>query len=489
MLDFNSGLLRLKKQGGLESIVGWTVHAPRVEVGRVVEVIKPAAGNRRIKQTLLRTEKATDLTPSYKGTESHLVPLVEAYVEAFDEEKNMVLTRLPKGFLDLGRRQLILDHLGQELALLSIEKAMPSRAELIDMGRSDLLPLIAKAGGFSSTAAEIGLKWRGKKQNGYWEDPSNLDKEIEQLINSSWLDMGGYFINSMTQSSAKKPTPERGAKRFMPTISALKSAGRWDLYQQIARFGGVKAVGEMLGRKSVTKAGRQAIVATRDELMHEIQTFIQTREEQGRQEEGCRSSDKVRLPTESELHQAGRSEIAHGIQRLVGGFARLAEESGMTTARRPRSYWRNTENVVNEVTAFVADRDRSMQDSEGMVEDLDDVPLPKFPTQIELKAAGRDDLIYAIRLHGHQKLCQQCKMRGEMRGLKKGFLLKFDMVSSILDKASAPLSLIQIQEILGREGVTVSRQHLSNFLARSTREGRLAKVSRGKFSPIPSALQ
>ena len=463
MLDFNSGILRFKKlNGGLDSLAGWTVHAPRLQVGTVVKVLMPTR-NRSMHQTLLQTEKTTELTTCYQGVESHLVPLVPAYVHAFDVEKKMILTQLPNGFMELGRRQLILEYLAKELGQLSMEKEMPSRAQLLQAGRSDLLPLIAKAGGFSSTASEINLRWKGRRRNGYWEDPSHLDSEIESLINSSWIEMGEYYVNSMTQQVAKRPMPERGSKRFMPTVSAVKAAKRWDLYEQIYRQGGFHETGKLLGRKIVSKAGRQAIVATRDELMQEIKEFMKER------------GNKEVLPTESELHQAGRSEIVRGIQRIVGGFGRLAEETGMQTNRRPRSYWKNIENVVKEMQAFVAESAAVEEKSEAS----DDLIPPKLPTQLELKAAARDDLIYAIRLHGHAIVCRKCGMKEESRGLKKG-LLKLSLIEACLDKAS-PLSLIQLQEKLGHNGVTVTKQHLSNFLKKREREGKLekVKVSRG----------
>lgn len=482
MLDFDSGIMRFKKvNGGLESLVGWTVHAPRVTVGTVVEILMPA-GKRSIHQTLLRTEKSTELiSPSYRGVELHLIPLVEAYVHAFDEERKMVMTQLPQGFMSLGKRKLILSHLEKELGLLSSEKEMPSRAQLIEMGRSDLLELIAKAGGFSSTASELGLKWRGKRRNGYWDDPSNLDLEIADLINSSWIDMGGYYVNSMTKQMGKKPMLERGSKRFMPPVGALQAAGRWDIYQQIVGLGGVKAVSEMLGRRRVTRAGRQAIVATRDELMQEITSFMKGMEEEADGDKP--TSVRSRLPTESELHRAGRSEIVHGIKRLVGGFGRLAEEEGMRTARWPRSHWRNIDNVVNEVKSFVAERDRELaaeDDSEEKGKRPDLLP-PKFPTQVELKAKGRDDLIYGIRLHGHSLICSKCDMRKEGRGIKKG-LLKLALIETLLDEASSPLSLVQFKEKLGLKGISVTRQHLFSFLTNRAKEGRLVKVSRGLWS-------
>ena len=476
MLDFQSGILKFKRSDdGLKSLVGWTIHAPRSHVGTIVEVILP---RKNTMQTLLRTEKITELTSSYRGVESHILPLVDAYVQLFDEEREQVLTRLPSGFLELGRRKLILSYLEEQLRPLSIEGEVLTRGMLEERGRSDLLRLMSKAGGASSVASELGLKWKGKKRNGYWDDLENLDLEIEMLINDSWIDMGGYFYNSVHKQVSKKKVAERGSKRFMPSTNGLISAGRWDLYNQIMLRGGLGAVGEMLGRKMLTRKGRQAVVSTKDELIQEIKDFMASEGEGG----------VIRLPTESELHRAGRSEIVYGTHRLLGGFTRLSIELGTQMTRRPRSHWREIDNVVREVNAFVTDRDERLvsTDVKGEARDIGISLAPKLPTQMELRAAGRNDLIYAMRLHGHSKIARLCNLREESRGVKKG-ILSMPLVEALFE-SSSPLGLVQLQERLAVEqGATVTKQALSQFLNQKAKEGLIVKVSRGVWSLGPRA--
>lgn len=123
-----------------------------------------------------------------------------------------------------------------------------------------------------------------------------------------------------------------------------------------------------------------------------------------------------------------RSQAVH----RFGGFAQLSKLTGLQSHRRPRAYWHDMDNVVREMLAFVreeaqlgAGSARSTADpttegsdgrprlsssqieacgsdasSEKHIERLFD----RMPTQSTLIAAGRKDLLYAVQMHGHNRV-------------------------------------------------------------------------------------
>lgn len=91
------------------------------------------------------------------------------------------------------------------------------------------------------------------------------------------------------------------------------------------------------------------------------------------------------MPTEDELRDAGQSSLASAVNKH-GGPRIVAERLGLQrkAEQKPRGYWEDFATVQNELLTFVKDYGTS-----GIM-----------PTQKDLIAAGRGDLVKAIGKHG-----------------------------------------------------------------------------------------
>jgi hypothetical protein len=95
----------------------------------------------------------------------------------------------------------------------------------------------------------------------------------------------------------------------------------------------------------------------------------------------------ARLPTQRELRAGGASSLAAAVD-AHGGLAAFAARTGLPmAARRPNGHWREFANVAAELAPLL----RAGAGPGG---------APLLPTQAELLAAGRADLVRALRLHG-----------------------------------------------------------------------------------------
>lgn len=118
------------------------------------------------------------------------------------------------------------------------------------------------------------------------------------------------------------------------------------------------------------------------------------------------------MPTQSELIEAGRVDLAGAIRRY-GSWKKVADEVGLVLSSiskprslnlifctklklrsggmRPYMYWRDFENLRTELTNTIRQLCGDEEPAEcGKV----------IPTAAQLEATGRSDLVRAIRMHG-----------------------------------------------------------------------------------------
>lgn len=97
-----------------------------------------------------------------------------------------------------------------------------------------------------------------------------------------------------------------------------------------------------------------------------------------------------RFPTNSEFRKEGKRGLLDYIGNR-GGVFKVAEQFGCATKTKPDGYW-TKEKIFKKTQPFISKHDR-------------------FPTQLELKQAGKTDLSRAIAtLGGTKKLCQEFKI-------------------------------------------------------------------------------
>lgn len=293
---------------------------------------------------------------------------------------------------------------------------MPTRQQLMQAGRQDLVKMVTRAGGFLDVAAQLGFRAR-RRPPGYWEDEAALEAELAYFVAAHWVVFENpeasrsrtedrYWYNQVTHrvtwdepsmpesvaldSEGSEILVEAEEDRVMPSRSSILAAGRYDLHNAITAAGGYVATGEMLGRRPAwppshrLKAWKMLVVELK-EAAEAADLPVRT------------------MPTANMLLDQDRGDIVRAVVRL-GGFGIVAEKLGWKTFRRPKNAWQNICYVLQELRDFVGEEEDG-DGGEGEEEGEDKVKKKRrMPTHEELRRAGRHDLRFALQKHGSKVL-------------------------------------------------------------------------------------
>jgi len=333
---------------------------------------------------------------------------------------------------------------------------MPTRQQLIQAGRQDLVKMVTRAGGFLDVAAQLGFRAR-RRPPGYWEDEAALEAELAYFVAAHWVVFENpevslsrsddrYWYNQVTHrvtwdepsmpesvaldSEGSEILVEAEEDRVMPSRSSILAAGRYDLHNAITAAGGYVATGEMLGRRPAwppshrLKAWKMLVVELK-EAAEAADLPVRT------------------MPTATMLLDQDRGDIVRAVARL-GGFGIVAEKLGWRTFRRPRNAWQNIHYVLQELRAFVGEEEDGGGEEvevvgiKGVEEGMDDdggdgssnrekkkkEKKRRMPTHEELRRAGRHDLRFALQQHGSKVLADmlgwEVPYKSNRRERKKG---------------------------------------------------------------------
>lgn len=235
---------------------------------------------------------------------------------------------------------------------------MPTQEQLQKAGRSDLCHAINKHGGWLTLAKCLGLTYT-KKQQGYWDEFTNLKSELLDFIK------------------------EQGTQGVMPTAAELRKAGRNDIINALQKHRGHQSIAELLGLTYTQK--RRGYWNEFANLKRELVDFIQKHGTLGM------------MPTKTELQQAGRKDLIHGLDKH-GGYQTVAELLGLEVVytAKPSGYWDDFTNVERELLEFIG-----KQGTFGVM-----------PTHGELQKARRTDLTVGIRKHGgYQSIAKRLALK------------------------------------------------------------------------------
>lgn len=420
-------------------------------IGTVEQVILPSASLNQAHPLLKVSKPETSGRFGADAQEEHLIPLAKSIVPSINWQTRSVIVDPPKGLLKLGKRRLLLHYLSTELLLYAppapgvsiIEgvRMMPTKKQLLEAGRKDVIRMINEAGGFIDVAAQLGFRAK-RKPPGYWEDESALDTELAYFVAAHWakfLDReegtgyeAFYWYNQITGRVAwEEPSipqavdiDEDGSQifleadedRVMPSRTMLLAAGRYDLNAAIKANGGYNYVAELLGRRPVWP--RYKRFKTLADLAAELRSA-------GREAGLARG----RMPSVRMLLDQGRNDALRAAQRL-GGLEKVAAKLGWTLSRRPRQTWLSIEQVAGELEAYAQAKEMHHRKVErkklklmktlnlgvsltGVVEGEQDhrgnaleqlAKKKTMPSHEELRAAGRHDLRFAVQKFGSRNL-------------------------------------------------------------------------------------
>ena len=389
--------------------------------------------------------------------EVHLVPFVDSIVPYIDVENEEIVIDPPDGLLELGKRRVLMDIIEYKLGPLVEEMAasktkenlsgekvlmMPTRRELEDMGRRDIVRLVMKAGGFLEVAQYLGYT-SIRRPPGYWEDETTLDRELSLFVAANWVkfhaeihafdfqdhhdqehheeeeistfqnetvaveeedaeeegeetEYSTYWFNTVTRRMKwTQPTLPRVVEiddhgtelfieteedRAMPSRSALLAAGRYDLHGAIVAAGGYVHVAEMLDRWPAWPPTHR--FKNTKILKSEIEDFIEEHE-----------LPKKILPSASDFLNLGRPDVHQAILR-AGGYSSVATQIKFSNHRKQRGLWKDFDYVCQQVLEYVQSK------AKGLSGD------PSMPTHEELRRAGRHDLRHALQKHGSKAVSE-----------------------------------------------------------------------------------
>lgn len=237
------------------------------------------------------------------------------------------------------------------MAARRMGKRMPSARALLAAGRGDLAGAIARRGGYSAAAQQLGLAWTGRKPRGYWRRFANLERELRAFIRDT-----------------------RGLDpRVLPTRRQLAAAGRMDLASAIGWHGGFARVARQLGLGAPPQRHKPAGYWDNPaNLRRELRAFAR------------RQGHPRMMPTDQELQSGGWSSLANAVVRL-GGYGLVAGQVGLRPRRaptKPAGYWAVFANLKRELMTYLAEQG-----------------LRALPAESRLAADGRSDLAAAIRRH------------------------------------------------------------------------------------------
>lgn len=397
-------------------------------IGIVDDIILAAESQMLLKviNPIIHDEEGTEFTVR----EEHFIPLVESIVPEIRMDRKEIILDPPEGLLDLGRRQANIDIIEYKLKpvlqeLSRIKEAdrnhisgsrldddsalmMPTRKELEELGRKDIIRLIVRAGGFLEVAQCLGYQ-SARRPPGYWEDDSVLDRELSLFVGANWIKLQAvdenytddeeysyYWFNTVTRRMRwTQPTvpqtveiddhgteifAETEEDRAMPSRASLLAAGRYDLHTAIVAAGGYNEVADMLDRWPAWPPTQR--FKNKRVLKSEIKDFMK---------EHCLPS-RI-LPTASDFLELGRPDLHQAVLRF-GGYSAVASMISFSSHRRRRGTWNDFLVACKEIKEY-AER-----------VSLDQGADPVMPTHEELRKAGRHDLRHALQKHGSRYIAE-----------------------------------------------------------------------------------
>ena len=174
----------------------------------------------------------------------------------------------------------------------------------------------------------------------------------------------------------------------MPSMSDVLEARRWDLHNAILLHGGYREVTQVLGWMTKRNTENRHLLRF-STLAHEIGEFL---EEYG--DYFCLAEG--RMPSCSQLQEADRDDLVQGV-KWHGGVTRVARRMG----KLPYGA-----SALTRLPAAAA----SFAEFAALETAAARHPLPKgqgfMPTDSNLRAAGRNDLRWAIHLHSRARLAE-----------------------------------------------------------------------------------
>jgi hypothetical protein len=375
---------------------------------------------------------------------------------------------------------------------------MPTDKELRKARLGNLPDAISKHGGYAEVAERLGLTYN-RKRPGYWDDFSNVKRELLAFIQeqgthgvmptqdelmkapqgtlpSAIQKHGGYAVVAkrlkLELTYTKKTLgywddfvnlerellafiAKHGTPGLMPTNEELRKAKQSSLSAAIQKHGGYPAVAERLELGFAHIAKPPGYWDDFSNVERKLLEFIQEYGKQGV------------MPKDNELRQAGQSSLSVAIGKH-GGYSAVAERLGLRAANKRRGYWDDFTNVEYELRNFIEEHG------------IPDV----MPTDQELAKAKRKNLAHAIQKHGG---CSVVARRLGLTYTDKEYITT--RAAADVEKTARAIQPLAESNLLSGAQVMVILRRAGLLEYRNQRVVRLnASLARGKHEEIENAI-
>lgn len=244
------------------------------------------------------------------------------------------------------------------------ETRMPTLAELMAAGRSDIAGAIRRQGSWGQAANAAGLTLtsivrprslylsfctniRGARPHGYWRDFANVRRELSIFV---------------------------AQKGVLPTAGELMAANRSDLIRAVRMHGGFESVAKHMQLRIRYRSAKywRDFANVEKELLEFIDEY---------------GVDGV-MPPVALFRKFAMPGLLPAIEQTYGGMTVVARRVGLECMhpRRPHGYWKSREHRVEELQAFV----------ELLRAEQPNRDHSRMPSYVDMLRWGRADLAAAL---------------------------------------------------------------------------------------------
>jgi hypothetical protein len=282
--------------------------------------------------------------------------------------------------------------------IIEQEGEIPSQKRISELGHNDLMMGITRNhGGLNAVRKRMGFD-SSRKQNGYWKDWDNVERELKQIIEenngefpaslrkinpslevfickyhggintvrermgyTSSRKLDGYWKDWDNVERELREAIENNDGKF-PSQRRLSKMGKGSLSNAISEYGGFQKVRERMGYTSSRKS--DGYWKDWDNVEEEMREVIE--------------NNDGKFPNGNRLREIGKSSLAHAIINHHGGINTVRERMGYTSSRKSDGYWKDWNNVEEEMREVI-------EENNG-----------EFPTQRILNNMGKGSLVQAV---------------------------------------------------------------------------------------------
>jgi uncharacterized Zn ribbon protein len=258
----------------------------------------------------------------------------------------------------------------------------PTTTDLEKIERHDIINAMYRHKlGINSAMEMMGFKPL-KKPPGYWQDWNNIERELQEVIDTEYKDNEGNVIKAKGE--------------FPSTTKFLNIIGKKSLKNAVRSYQTeVNNIKKSMGFKPLKKP--PGYWKDWNIIKRELREVI---DKEYKDSEGNVIKAKGEFPSATDLKKIERHDIINAMHRHKLGIYSAMEMMGFKSNRKPRGYWQDWNNFERELQEVIY---TEYKDNEGNVIKA----KGEFPTRKKLIEIGKSSIASSFRYHGeHYELME-----------------------------------------------------------------------------------